>query len=397
MARDMILLILFANLLTIFCQEETAQGSTEDQQKDDGKLSYSFSYGVADARTGDVKAVWEAKEGDTVKGQYSVLEADGSTRTVEYSAGPNSGFNAIVSNDNDFLPTNEIESKKTGRSLIEDKTMRDYGNYYDFPEDPDDEYYEKKKTKRPLDSHREHSKNKKPRYPFDLEPSEYTHSISIKHPRDEGSESEAHSHFGYSFDPNCKTKPKKGSHDTNSYSNVVDLETNPKYPLYSQDYFRDKHPDSSSNYDFEKLRPFSSYRPHKYEEITLKPPFSTRYTSPVIPDLAYSSEKMYPDDIPLRPKKKHRPHKVPESHFGDDLDDYVLVPKKKYKPPRLVEPHEFRPEPEDDYERPHRGSSFDDIHDDRHRHPPRGPQTEIVRKIVKKRRPVINLLDVFDI
>lgn len=32
--------------------------------------SYSFGYGVADTHTGDIKTVWEAKEGDTVKGNF---------------------------------------------------------------------------------------------------------------------------------------------------------------------------------------------------------------------------------------------------------------------------------------------------------------------------------------
>lgn len=39
---------------------------------------YSFGYGVADTQTGDVKTVWETKEGDTVNGenfqQYLILK-----------------------------------------------------------------------------------------------------------------------------------------------------------------------------------------------------------------------------------------------------------------------------------------------------------------------------------
>lgn len=36
------------------------------------------------------------REGDHVKGSYSLKEADGTTRLVEYVAGPHSGFNAVV-------------------------------------------------------------------------------------------------------------------------------------------------------------------------------------------------------------------------------------------------------------------------------------------------------------
>uniref|UniRef100_A0A1I8NVT2 Uncharacterized protein n=1 Tax=Stomoxys calcitrans TaxID=35570 RepID=A0A1I8NVT2_STOCA len=57
---------------------------------------YAFSYGVKDLHTGDVKSQWESREGDAIKGHYSVLEPDGSIRTVTYTADAKSGFNAIV-------------------------------------------------------------------------------------------------------------------------------------------------------------------------------------------------------------------------------------------------------------------------------------------------------------
>ncbi|XP_072940717.1 uncharacterized protein [Epargyreus clarus] len=59
---------------------------------------YEFSYSVADAHTGDDKQQHEARDGDVVKGSYSFHEADGSIRTVEYSADDHSGFNAVVHN-----------------------------------------------------------------------------------------------------------------------------------------------------------------------------------------------------------------------------------------------------------------------------------------------------------
>lgn len=57
---------------------------------------YSYSYGVKDLHTGDIKHQWEKKEGDVVKGQYSVVEPDGRIRTVDYTADSKNGFNAIV-------------------------------------------------------------------------------------------------------------------------------------------------------------------------------------------------------------------------------------------------------------------------------------------------------------
>ncbi|CAB3243184.1 unnamed protein product [Arctia plantaginis] len=58
---------------------------------------YQFNYGVTDGHTGDQKSQWEARDGDVVKGQYSLVEPDGTVRTVNYSADDHNGFNAVVS------------------------------------------------------------------------------------------------------------------------------------------------------------------------------------------------------------------------------------------------------------------------------------------------------------
>ncbi|XP_071455312.1 cuticle protein 19-like [Hetaerina americana] len=57
---------------------------------------YSYEYGVNDPHTGDHKSQWETRDGDIVKGQYSLVEPDGSVRTVDYHADPHNGFNAVV-------------------------------------------------------------------------------------------------------------------------------------------------------------------------------------------------------------------------------------------------------------------------------------------------------------
>jgi hypothetical protein len=56
----------------------------------------SFSYGVRDPNTGDVKDQHESRVGDRVVGQYSLLESDGTKRVVDYEANPHTGFNAVV-------------------------------------------------------------------------------------------------------------------------------------------------------------------------------------------------------------------------------------------------------------------------------------------------------------
>ncbi|CAH2075432.1 unnamed protein product, partial [Iphiclides podalirius] len=107
-----------------------------------------------------------------------------------------------------------------------------------------------------------------------------------------------------------------------------------------------------------------------------------------------SSDNFYHDEIIQRPRKKHRPHKNADSYYPtDDLSDYVLVPKKKLKkPPRdLPDVSDYPSDVDEDYDHPE-----DD--DDRNHKPPRSGQKEVVRKIVKKRRPsIIKLLDILDI
>lgn len=58
---------------------------------------YNFAYGVEDSLTGDSKAQQESRDGDIVKGQYSLNDADGFRRTVDYTSDAVNGFNAIVS------------------------------------------------------------------------------------------------------------------------------------------------------------------------------------------------------------------------------------------------------------------------------------------------------------
>lgn len=57
---------------------------------------YQFDYGVKDTKTGDIKNQWESRDGDKVHGSYSLKEADGTTRVVEYTADDHNGFNAVV-------------------------------------------------------------------------------------------------------------------------------------------------------------------------------------------------------------------------------------------------------------------------------------------------------------
>ncbi|XP_034253333.1 cuticle protein 7-like [Thrips palmi] len=62
----------------------------------DTNPQYSYSYTIQDAVTGDTKGHSESRNGDVVTGQYSVVDADGTRRIVDYTADAVHGFNAVV-------------------------------------------------------------------------------------------------------------------------------------------------------------------------------------------------------------------------------------------------------------------------------------------------------------
>ncbi|EDV93733.1 larval cuticle protein A2B [Drosophila grimshawi] len=57
---------------------------------------YTYGYDVKDALSGDSKTQVETRDGDVVQGQYSLNDADGYRRIVDYTADPINGFNAVV-------------------------------------------------------------------------------------------------------------------------------------------------------------------------------------------------------------------------------------------------------------------------------------------------------------
>lgn len=60
---------------------------------------YDFAYSVRDDHTGDIKSQTESRKGDVVQGQYTLVDADGYLRTVDYTSDAHNGFNAVVRRD----------------------------------------------------------------------------------------------------------------------------------------------------------------------------------------------------------------------------------------------------------------------------------------------------------
>lgn len=51
---------------------------------------------MEDSKTGNKQSHTESRDGDVVRGEYSLLEADGTMRIVQYTADPRNGFQAVV-------------------------------------------------------------------------------------------------------------------------------------------------------------------------------------------------------------------------------------------------------------------------------------------------------------
>ncbi|RVE52443.1 hypothetical protein evm_002837 [Chilo suppressalis] len=74
------------------------RGQQEHHEHEDyyAHPKYAYEYSVQDPHTGDHKSQHETRDGDVVKGFYSLHEADGTVRIVEYEVDKHSGFNAVV-------------------------------------------------------------------------------------------------------------------------------------------------------------------------------------------------------------------------------------------------------------------------------------------------------------
>ncbi|XP_057666525.1 cuticle protein 19-like isoform X2 [Diorhabda carinulata] len=97
---------------------------------------YQFNYGVADGHTGDQKSQSEYRDGDTVKGQYSLVEPDGTIRTVKYTADDHNGFNAVVTRSGHAAhPATPVVAQKVISPAIAAHysvaPAHEFGGYYD--------------------------------------------------------------------------------------------------------------------------------------------------------------------------------------------------------------------------------------------------------------------------
>lgn len=69
----------------------------EDEEDYDHNPSYQFGFDVKDDEYTNYQNRKEQREGNVIKGSYSVVDSDGFIRTVTYTADPKEGFKAEVS------------------------------------------------------------------------------------------------------------------------------------------------------------------------------------------------------------------------------------------------------------------------------------------------------------
>ncbi|XP_065084559.1 cuticle protein 19-like [Ochlerotatus camptorhynchus] len=70
-----------------------AKPEYEESKDIHAPAQYKFEYGVKDDHTGDHKSQWEERDGDHVKGQYTLDDVEGGQRIVEYESDGHGGIN----------------------------------------------------------------------------------------------------------------------------------------------------------------------------------------------------------------------------------------------------------------------------------------------------------------
>lgn len=80
----------------VYVNHHTTEYHDSHHSAEKRDIPYTYEYGVQDHRTGDHKSAWEKHDGHNVVGGYTMREADGSLRVVNYKADPIHGFQADV-------------------------------------------------------------------------------------------------------------------------------------------------------------------------------------------------------------------------------------------------------------------------------------------------------------
>ncbi|CAB3243140.1 unnamed protein product [Arctia plantaginis] len=96
-AKILLVAAVIANVSAQDSHHKKHEGHHEEQHVDYyAHPKYEFAYEIKDPHTHDFKHQHEHRDGDVVKGEYSLHQPDGTVRIVKYHADKKSGFHADV-------------------------------------------------------------------------------------------------------------------------------------------------------------------------------------------------------------------------------------------------------------------------------------------------------------
>lgn len=406
----------------------------------------------ADAKSGFNAVVKNQKlndapmESNDNPGQYSVLESDGSVRTTLYKTDPKpsfkEGLNDIPMDPIDVWnlehspfnldPDNKSAQQHSSRARkmlpktdanindnysqysmeslrlqqlpqMQDKSLRDYGKLepaFDFPAfssvgEADG------KSKFPFDEHKEI-------------PQLWSYREYLKKLSDESDKNKRHKkrgsykkqkYPGFDFDLSLEKHPGSIPKETSFGEPTPEYSMEKYLAAQSNDFKKYISPFASNpfrlpnifNSDFNGLKSLSD-KP-KLEHSDLHEYVSASEIAHTFPELdilktkkkPYSKQHKYPGLLPIS-------YAAAASNLEDD---FIIIPKKKYLDhSKLVDPSFDSYAPHVEHNVRHVDEEFDlqHVHSDKCNHDKDKNKEVVVRKYVKKsKKPVINLLDIFDL
>uniref|UniRef100_A0A8D8CU61 Cuticle protein n=1 Tax=Culex pipiens TaxID=7175 RepID=A0A8D8CU61_CULPI len=98
----------------------------DDRDSSSSDTDYSYGYAIRDDWTGDWKSQHESRQGDRVRGQYRMMESDGTERIVDYSADDWNGFNAVVRHEPEWRqhPVRVVELRPVEQQQQNQQVLR---------------------------------------------------------------------------------------------------------------------------------------------------------------------------------------------------------------------------------------------------------------------------------
>lgn len=89
------------------------------------KPDYHFAYGVEDPKSKVSQSRKETRHGDTVHGEYSVVDPNGILRTVKYTADKHNGFQAKI-----FVDGKEQHDEAPAAAAVGPAHIEDHGGHH---------------------------------------------------------------------------------------------------------------------------------------------------------------------------------------------------------------------------------------------------------------------------